>query len=243
VFRPPRPDTYHLIIDNSTAWFGAREVVVYAYLVYPRPTPWSLRFQDTTQQLYDSLKAWFMFEDFNVMYGHCGVENAFSSPDITICLELIEALRDEDVHGAYPFVLFHELAHSLLRRWGDDRADDENVADEFAVMASILLELPGNAETAARWFLSRKVELYAGPGLRLGDRHPPSPVRAERILAWLAHPEDLMHKWQPLLVPHMQTDYLRQLNGNHRSWIDHDLLGAELTRREAAPAIRDKREP
>lgn len=230
-FLVPRTGTYHLLVDNGAAWFLARDVDLYAYVVHPKPTPWSLEFQHSAQGLYNALRAWFLFDDFKVSYRHCGVENAFSSPDITICLELIEGLRDQGLPGAYPFVLFHELGHTLLRRWGDTRFDQEDVADEFAVMASVLLNVQSNAAEAAKWFAARKVEINAGPRLWLVDRHTISPVRAQNIIGWLKEPSELMRTWQPLLVPHMQTDYLKQLDDRTTGWVDHAAIRAELKRR------------
>lgn len=235
-FLVPRSGTYYLLVDNSSAWFGSRDVNVYVYVLHPRPTAWSLEFQHTTQDLYDALKAWFVFGDFKVTYRHCGVENAFSSPDITICLELIERFREQGIHGAYPFVLFHELGHTLLRVWGDSEFGDEDVADEFAVMASILLDLQANAQEAARWFAGRTFEIEAGARLWMVDRHTVSPQRARNILRWLNEPEDLMHRWLPRLAPHMRTDYLTQLDGRTSGWVDHALIRAELTRRVPASA-------
>lgn len=236
VFPVPRTDTYHLVVDNRAAWFSGRDVMVYAYVLHPQPTLWSRQFQRSTQHLYDSLKAWFVFTDFRILYRHCGSENAFSNPDITICLELIEALRDEGVQGAYPFVLFHELGHSLLHVWGDERFIDESVADEFAVMACILLDLQGNAREAARWFANRRVEINAGLQLWLVDRHAVSPVRARQILGWLDRPTDLMRRWQPVLLPHMQTEYLQQLGQAPYEWVDRALLRAELVKRGVDPS-------
>jgi hypothetical protein len=224
--------TYHLLVDNGAAWWWARDVDVYAYVVYPRPTPWVLGFRQGAQDLYDALRAWFIFEDFKVTYRHCGMENAFSSPDITICLELIEALRDQGLEGAYPFVLFHELGHTLLRRWGDPRYDEEDTADEFAVMAGILLDLQVNVREAAKWFAARTVELYAGPRLWLADRHTISPLRARNILERLGAPVDVMRRWQPVLLPRMRTDYLNQLAERQAEWVDRAAIRAELQRRE-----------
>ena len=236
VFPVPRTDTYYLLIDNAAAWFSGRDVVVYAYVLYPQPTLWSRQFQRSTQHLYDSLKAWFAFADFKILYRHCGSENAFSNPDITICLELIEALRDEGLQGAYPFVLFHELGHSFLHVWGDARFADESVADEFAVMACILLDLQSNAREAARWFANRRVEINAGLPLWLVDRHALSPVRAQHILDQLDRPMDLMRRWQATLVSHLQTDYMRHLDQAPYDWVDHALLRAEMARRGADPS-------
>lgn len=231
-FPVPRTGTYHLLVDNGGAWFLARDVDVYAYAVYPKPTPWAVGFRQGAQDLYDALKAWFIFEDFTVTYRHCGMENAFSSPDITICLELIEALRDQGLEGAYPFVLFHELGHTLLRRWNDPRYEQEDVADEFAVMAGVLLDLQVNVREAAKWFAARTVELYAGPRLWLADRHTISPLRARNILEWLGAPSALMRKWQPVLVSKMRTDYLKQLDERQAEWVDHAAIRAELHLRE-----------
>jgi len=42
------------------------------------------------------------------------------------------------------------------------------------------------------------------------DRHPVSAQRARNILRWADDP-NLVRKWQPVFVPHMQTAVLRRL--------------------------------
>jgi hypothetical protein len=69
----------------------------------------------------------------------CGTINAYSSPDITLCSELISDLYEKDLTQALYPILLHEIAHSLLNIWNLPGYDNEDLADEFsaAILARI----------------------------------------------------------------------------------------------------------
>ncbi len=62
------------------------------------------------------------------------------------------------------------------------------------------------------------------------DRHPLSSQRARNIMRWLNDPA-LVRKWQPIFVPHMQSDVLRALLRQPRDWVDRQLIEKELASR------------
>jgi hypothetical protein len=45
------------------------------------------------EEQYSTLKHMFVFPDFRTSVVHCGVMNAFSNPNITMCVELLEQLQ------------------------------------------------------------------------------------------------------------------------------------------------------
>jgi hypothetical protein len=62
------------------------------------------------------------------------------------------------------------------------------------------------------------------------ERHPVSAQRARNILRWLDD-SNLVRKWQPLLVPHMQTAVLRRLLASPPAWADRELIEKTLAAR------------
>ncbi len=114
----PQTSVYHLVLDNRRSLVFARNVRVYAYALSPTPTAASQNIERAFGQLYSLLKQMFVFQDFRIAIRHCGLANAFSDPHVTLCIELLEHLNDQQLRQAIVFVLFHELGHSLLRLWG-----------------------------------------------------------------------------------------------------------------------------
>jgi len=130
----------------------------------------------------------------------CGVVNAFSSPDITLCTELMDTMYREGWHDAIRVVLYHELAHSLLRLWELPGYDNEDLADEFAVLHAA--DSPKAIEQISRWFESRNTLQKAATQVQMASGHAPSAVRAKRARAGLTNRAQLRVKWDALLAPY-----------------------------------------
>ncbi len=227
----PQTNVYYLIVDNRGALLFARQVDLYVYAISPRPTRTSIAAQQQMEALYNGLRQLFVFPDFRVSIRHCGFENAFSDPNITLCMELIEKLADQDLHDAVQFVLFHELGHTLLRVWGLPGWDNEDMADEFATVFLMLAEQDTVALTAAQWWAAEASEEEVRAKLWVDDRHTLSPQRARNIIRWLNQREDLLRRWQKILVPNMQTEVLKKLASGGGSDDDVTVIRAELARR------------
>ncbi len=225
---------YHLVLDNRQALLLPRNVRLYAYGVMPGPTGDSIQRQKAIGNLYEALRQLLSFPDFRIFVRHCGLENAFSDPDITICIELTESLGERGLPAAGTFVFFHELAHSLLRLWEYPLWDNEDVADELATVFMILFKLQQGALEAAQWWASHTSEQQAVAQLWVDDRHALSPQRARNIIRWLNQEEDLLRRWQKILVPNMQTRALVALDREGFRWIDHQLIRGELARRQVS---------
>ncbi len=230
-FPIPQTDNYVLVVDNRKALLMARKVHLYIYELYQQPTEESLRQQRALQSVYDSLKKLLVFKDFRIISRHCGTVNAFSNPDITMCAELAESLADKKLVDALPFVMFHELGHTLLRLWDYPLYDNEDVADEFATVISLLANKTDFALAAARWWSTDPSEREALSKLWVDDRHTVSPQRARNIIRWINDPDELLRRWHKILVPNMQSDALRALDEQRNTWINHELIKAELKRR------------
>ncbi len=133
----------------------------------------------------------------------CGVVNAFSAPDITVCTELIDTMYRHGWHDAIRVVLYHELAHSLLRLWGLPEWKDENLADEFAVLQAS--DSPRAIEQISLWFEERNPLQAAAAQVQMGGGHAMPAVRARNARAALANRDRLRLKWDQLLAGFRRT--------------------------------------
>jgi hypothetical protein len=225
---------YYLVLDNSAALMLSRKVDLYVYAILPEPTQEQIDFGNKVNAMYQGLKTFFVFDDFQISVRHCGTENAFSNPNITLCTELVEALHDQNLDEAVSFVFFHELGHSMMRLWGLPTWDNEDVADEFATVFLIMGKQEGMALKAAQWWSSRTTEEEALAKLWIDDRHTVSPQRARNIIRWLNSDNDLVRRWMKVMVPNMQTQALHEMLADAYPQIDKDLVRGELGKREYA---------
>lgn len=228
-FAVPKTDNYYLLLDNRRAWLLSRSVNLYVYEVLPESTPETRSEEKGFNSLYQQLKSFFIFPDFQINIRHCGEENAYSSPDITLCTELMETLVDQHRDSAIAFVFFHELGHTLIRGWGLPLSDNEDVADEFATVFMIMSHQEDGALQAAQWWAAQTTEQEAVSKIWTNDRHTLSAQRARNIIQWLNNEQDLVSRWQRILVPNVQTEAL--LEELKTGELDKNLVRGELRRR------------
>jgi len=208
IFNVSQDNIYYLILDNSEAWLLPRTVNLYIYDVLPAKTPETLALEKSIAENFGKLGEVFVFLSFQLEIKHCGVVNAFSDPNITICTELVESLLDQHLEQVVAFVISHELGHTLLRQWGYPLWDNEDAADEFATVLMILGKQQQIALQAAQWWASQTSQQEALSKIWIDDRHTLSPQRARNIIRWLNQPNDLLQRWFRIFVPNMQTSAL-----------------------------------
>jgi len=230
VFQVPATNLYYLVVDNSQAWVLPRDVQLYVYSVLPQHNSETIATEQTLNTAFGKLGELFVFPSFHISLKHCGVVNAFSNPDITICSELAETLAEQNLGDAISFVIFHELGHSLMRLWGLPSYDNEDVADEFATVFMVLGKQQKGALQAAQWWASQTSQQEALSKLWIDDRHTVSPQRARNIIHWLQQ-SDLLQRWFHVFVPHIQTGALSQMLGDSSLNVDKEQIRAELQRR------------
>lgn len=235
VFKVPQTGVYDLVVDNSEAWLLPREVQLYVYSVLPTPTAQTIEAERTLTDSFSNVGKLFIFPSFKIQFRHCGMVNAFSNPNITMCTELVESLTDQRLDQAIGFVFFHELGHSMMRLWGLPLSDNEDVADEFATVCMILVKQQQPALQAAQWWASQTSQQEALSKLWMDDRHTVSPQRARNIIRWLNQPDDLLQRWMRLLTPNLQTAALLELMKDSRLAPVRDVMQAELQRRGCSP--------
>jgi hypothetical protein len=98
-FAIPQTGVYHVVLDNGRAWLMQRNVTLHLYSVLPEPTPESRKIERIFEKDYGLLKKVFIFDDFRISIRHCGVVNAFSNPNITLCVELVDELGRRKLIG------------------------------------------------------------------------------------------------------------------------------------------------
>jgi hypothetical protein len=230
-FRIPQTDNYYLVVDNSTAWMLPRTVKLYCYALLPLASAQTLALQGQLNSQFGKLGELFKFSPLVIYIRHCGMVNAFSNPNITLCLELIETLAEQHLDQALSFVFFHELGHSLMRLWGQPLWDNEDAADEFATVCMMLGKLDQGALQAASWWASQTTEQEALNKIWLDDRHTLSPQRARNIIRWLGQRDELIQRWSRVLVPNMQTKVLLKEFGDSTPTLDRETVKTELQSR------------
>jgi hypothetical protein len=235
----PRGGNYLVVFDNREST-EARAITVTITAVrgkLQRETEAMHREFDRKLSAFQrQLKQLFIFDTFPIQAKQCGVPQAFSGPSgIVLCQEfavkLLTTLGDkEKASDALLFTIFHELGHVLLKQWQYPFFDNEEVADEFATSLLVMLGQRARIHAAAEFLAANPSMLEAIAKVYRDDRHPLSAQRARNILHWLRDPL-LVHKWQKVFVPHMQTAMLEKLQRQAPSWANHALVKQELVRR------------
>ena len=199
---------YYLILDNRRARSAPRSVAVIALATSSVPTDESAELESIYNERYRLLKSLFDFPDFDIQVTLCGEANAFSSPTITMCYELYEALNGLGAGDAELFVFMHEVAHSLLYQWGLPLWDNEDAADELATVLLLTFEQKEALDKAIEWWGQNVSAADALNALVTDDRHSLSPQRARNIANWTRDSDDRVLRWERFLMPYMTTEAL-----------------------------------
>ena len=150
--------------------------------------------------------------------------------DITMCTETISKAAGKP--GAFAGVLFHELGHTLLGLWGLPGADNEDMADEFAVQ--VLSRLGNGADLIrefSEFFAGGNPWLEARAIIQRGDRHTISTQRVRNLQAWARDASGLVQRWNRLIYPNMTDDAFRAIRAHPTQHDDHVLAERELRKR------------
>ena len=234
--RLPSAGNYYLVFDNRS---GSEEkeisVVVTARLANFIPVN-NEKLKVAMNNIVNSLHKVFIFESMTIQPAICGSNNVYAQMDtIILCLDYLQHLKSttqnqKNTEQMLLFSLLHEIGHVLLKEWDYPFYDNEEIADEFATVMMVMIGKPGAAITQAKYFASISSKKEMNRKLDKDDTHPFSRQRARNILRWLQDP-DHEKEWQTVLVPHMQTDFLKKLKDKPVSWSNPSLVGEELNKR------------
>jgi len=234
VFQVPQDGVYYVVLDNGRAWLMPRTVTLHLDAILPQRTQQSEEIRKALENQYLLLKKLFIFPEFQTTVRHCGVVNAFSNPNITLCAELIEELVQQGMGSSIGFVYLHELGHTLMRQWGLPLWDNEDAADEFATAFLLIGKHPEVALQAAQWWASQGASTEdAVAKIWIDDRHSLSPQRARNIIRWVNNRNEIVPRWEHVWIPNMQTAALQSMLRDPNV-ADKDFIRSELSKRGAA---------
>ncbi len=225
---------FYLVLDNTNSIVSSKNVQVYVLNLLSQPLEQHEELKKSFDRFYGMLNQFFDFPGFDIYVKHCGGENAYSTPNVTICMELMEGLYKRDNLASLAWIMLHEVGHSLLCLWDYPLWDNEDVADEFA---TVFLLLGNDNETrialrqAVNEWISKRSDLEAKAILKRSDRHSISIQRARNILNWERNADELRRRWLKIFVPHIKTPVLQQMKMKRETWIDINLIESELRKR------------
>jgi hypothetical protein len=206
---------YYLLLDNRQSILAGRNVSFRVDYMEKVDAKVQKQMKEQFEKLYSLLKDEYDFPDFNIHVAPCGQPNAFSSPDITLCIELMAELFAKERQNALVGIFIHELGHTLLNLWGLPGYDNEDIADEFA--AAVMLG-DASSDTGGQvisdmitWFSEHDSKAQAVAQLAVGDRHAPSIQRVRNLERILENPGPVVARWNRLLYQHMTTKALSEI--------------------------------
>ncbi len=209
-FTAPATGVYYLVLDNRVNLSGRNMTLrVERRTTVPNARTSALR--EAFEQRYEALQRAFIFPDFDIHVKSCGLSNAFSDPNITMCTELLDEVQREGVPAAELFVFYHEVGHSLLNLWRYPGHDNEDIVDEFATAILMMTDQQDVALQAAQWWASKDSQAEVGTQLLVDDRHSISVQRARNILNWLNREDEMLLRWMSFLVPNLTDAVLEDV--------------------------------
>lgn len=176
----------------------------------------------------------FVDSDFNIFVKPCGQSNAFSdnrTANITLCSEFLHDMTKQNSgDAALVGVLLHEYGHSLLNRWGEPGASEEDMADQFAT--AMLLREGDQGRRILQgwiaWWSTHDSAAEARHQLRYGDTHSLSVQRARNIQHNMNYPEEFTRRWNKMLYRYMTREAIEQVIARPRKTDDVDIATTAL---------------
>ncbi len=183
----------------------------------------------------------FIFTPVPIRVSTCESARPFErSEGLTLCLQyarhLIEAFQDKtQASDALVYSMFYEMAQVFQQQWGLDPENPTTSLDELTTVLMLTFRLDATVRAYSQTMINQPTLSTALDDIVHGTAHPLTTERAQRVLKWATDP-DLVRNWQPRLVPHMQTNMLRQLKDHPQPWSDRQLVEAELAERTRSPS-------
>lgn len=172
-----------------------------------------------------SLQKVFIFDDISFHILKCGKQNLFSTNNrVILCTEFVKKIQERlslksQIKDVMLFAIIHEISHILLQQWQYPFFNNEDVVDE---LATVLLKMTNNSnaiQVTAEFFKKSEIEKEFQKKKIINDRHPLSVQRARNLLVWDAD-TSLIKRWQPILLPRIETSFLQYLLKSQSRWFD-----------------------
>ena len=223
----------HLVLDNSHAPDIAKRATLTVRVARSMRPEQARQLKEGIGNTYEGLKKIFIFQDFDIDVKPCGQGYGFSqraTGNITLCTETLTKANGRS--GAFTGVLMHELGHTLLGQWKLPGADNEDMADEFAVQ--MLMRTKRGAQYVrelAEFLAGGNPWLEAQAVIQQGGRHTLSPQRIRNLGSWAQNADDLLQRWNRVLYPNMTDEMLRSIAEQPSAHDDAGYARGELVRR------------
>lgn len=224
---------HYLILDNSYAALIKKTVSVRTTVRKSLSDEEMSKLTSFFKGVQTQISSTFENSEFNVYVKPCGQSNAFSNnrtADITLCTELIHDMSAQQNIGALIAVLLHEYGHSLLNKWGEPGASEEDMADQFAT--AMLLRGGDSGRRLLQDWISywqrQDSHAEARVQLAIGGTHSLSVQRARNIQQSMNYPEDFSRRWNKMLYRHMKREALERVIAKPAKTDDVDLATEAL---------------
>jgi hypothetical protein len=233
---------YYVVLDNRDG-AAARQVTLTAHATLGDAAARAAaaeRLRAVEQQLkamQQKLSQTFIFEPFTVQVKACEANKPFvRSSNLTLCLEyarqLVATLQDRtQASDALVYSMFFAIAQRLQAQWNLPLSSQSDGLDELTTTLMLTFRLDAQVRSYAQTLINNPAIAEHVHDAFHDPDHPLSVERAQRVLQWATDP-DLVRKWQPTLVPHMQSSMLRHLRNHPQPWSDATLVEKELASRD-----------
>lgn len=229
---------YYVVLDNREG-SAARQVTLTADAAMGEAAARAAaaeRLRAVEQQLktmQQKLGQAFIFDPFTVQVKACEANKPFvRSTNLTLCLEyarqLVATLQDRtQASDALVYSMFFEMAQRLQTQWNLPLSSHRDGLDELTTTLMLTFRLDAQVRSYAQTLINNPTIIDHVHDVFHDPDHALSVERAPRVLQWATDP-DLVRKWQPTLVPHMQSSMLRHLRNHPQPWSDATLVEKEL---------------
>ncbi|MFC1567822.1 DUF4344 domain-containing metallopeptidase [Pseudomonadota bacterium] len=233
-YSPSQAGIHYVVLDNTYANFMKKKATVKVEVQTMLGKDGKQKLHQLLSSFYKEAKDNFITPDFNMSYKKCGQANAFSTyagGHVTVCSELFSELKKKKIVRALAGIIYHELGHTLLNVWGVPGWNNEETADEFAM---VMLYKTGVQEMAIEWiefFAENDPRMEAQNIVSNDVKHPLSIQRIRNIKRILQDPKPVMERWNNMLYPHMTDEALLKIQKNPQKYDDSKLAAKTLENR------------
>jgi len=237
----PKPGDYFVVLDNRSGT-GPRHITMTTTARLGGEAAKNLiaaqlrKVEAQLKVLESKLNQAFVFTPVPIRVASCSHTTPFERNDgLTLCLQyahhLMETFRDRtQASDALIYSMFHEMAHLFQQQWGVASEHSADSLDELTTVLMLTFRLDANVRAYSQTMINQPDLPSSLEDVFHDPFHPLTAERAERVLTWATDP-DLVRKWQPQLIPHMQTQMLQQLREHPQPWSDRRLIDEELRER------------
>lgn len=220
-----------LILDNTNSLLTSKRVTVSSHLLINTSEEMQNSMKTGLGQALDYMRHYISSKPFNISIAPCGSPNAFSvtdGGDITLCTELIFDSNEKGLKHAVSGIFAHELGHTYPNLWGSPHYANEKAADEFAVALIFVtenfpplegVEIPEDDKATPEEVINDLIAYFESisnisqeaQAAMLGNQHPLTVQRINRLRRILSSPQYFVERWVTEIYPHLTVPALKSI--------------------------------